>query len=384
MSTRKGRGAKAAPVPPNDNKKGLSLDSPDLSAIDREHFFEGLQQNNSNPLHSTAIEEDLKPPKEGHTQKGKAKTKDLTQKVKDVVKTRPIKSRTNKQTTPGFPVLKQLIGKKPAKKSVQLTSAARHLNDQQMKTKQKKKTVPGREGSSHPQEESGYSTKKRRANVLSSDEGTDEDTIWNPSTKKAKLHSVKRTQNTSAGKKSSPADKDLKAEKKSLRTRGGTELEAILNAFLDYCGNYKDCVASTAVKHSIACFSNNVKEQLLEKISSCKELQVLKRDNAKVGSIIHKKKQKLLDAKNELISAERQVRLLQKEKADLELRLEDMKRSQSFLRDLRKLNGVYLKYRRAHPKEKETYGASSLAALLLETKCIQRAERGIDNQLEKR
>ncbi|XP_061757504.1 centromere protein U isoform X2 [Nerophis ophidion] len=377
MSTRKGRGAKAAPVPPNDNKKGLSLESPDLSAIDREIFFEGLQQNNSNPLHSTAIEEDLKLPKEGHTQKGKARTKELTQNVKDVVKTRPIKSRTNKQTPQGFPVLKQPIGKKPGKKSVQLTSAARHLNDQQMKTTQKRKTVPVREGSSHPQEETVYTTKKR-ANVLSSDEGTDEDTIWNPSTKKAKLHSVKRTQNTSS------ADKDLKAEKKSLRTRGGTELEAILNAFLDYCGDYKDCVASTAVKHSIACFSNNVKEQLLEKISSCKELQVLKRDNAKVGSIIHKKKQKLLDAKNELISAERQVRLLQKEKADLELRLEDMKRSQSFLRDLRKLNGVYLKYRRAHPKEKETYGASSLAALLLETKCIQGAERGIDNQLEKK
>ncbi|GLD74430.1 centromere protein U [Lates japonicus] len=85
--------------------------------------------------------------------------------------------------------------------------------------------------------------------------------------------------------------------------------------------------------------------------------------------------------------AERQVWLLQKEKAELKLRLTDLRRSHAFLRDIRELNQQYLDYRHTHPKEKETYGASSLPALLLETRHIQTTEQQlsrINNQTEKR
>lgn len=52
--------------------------------------------------------------------------------------------------------------------------------------------------------------------------------------------------------------------------------------------------------------------------------------------------------------AERQQWLLQKEEAELKLRLADLQQSQSFLRDIGELNRVYLDDRRTHPKEKET------------------------------
>nr|XP_057919499.1 centromere protein U isoform X2 [Doryrhamphus excisus] len=380
MSARKRRGARAAPKPPHD-KKALPFDSPNMSSIDGISFLQGLQQNDGNRMHSTAIEEDLKPSKEARAEKGRVGKNNLTQKAKNIVKTRPKKSDSTKQAT-SSPA-------KPTKRRVQKTSAAGPLNDEQVKTTQMERSVSGSGEPSNSEEEPDFGTKRRRNIILSSDENTDEDVSWNPSppkSKKAKMHSLERSQKTSSGQKTS-SDKDLNSKKKRERSQGGTELEAMLDAFLDFCDEYRDSVASTAVTQSIDSFSTIVKEQLLEKIASCKELKAIKRENAKVDSMIRTKRHRLLDAKQELIRAERQVGLLQKEKADLQLRLDDLKRSRSFLRDLGELNKIYLDYRRAHPKQKETYGASSVAALLLETKRIQGTEqqpRSINKHLVKR
>ncbi|XP_061541672.1 centromere protein U [Phycodurus eques] len=339
MSTRKGRGAKVVPAKPVGNQKTSPLDSDNQSTIDSAIFIEGLQQENGNPLHSTAIEEDLNAPVIAQTTKTGV-GKNLTETVKETVKTRPLKKDQAK------------IGK--AKSDLASDSKAESA--------------------------SGPSSKKNRKEVLSSDDDTDEDTSWKPSPKKAKMLSLGRTKNKST-------DKVETEKKKRQQSPRGTESEVVLEAFLDFCDEYRDSVESRAVQQSIDCFSDNVKEQLLEKIAAYKELKVLKRENAKVCSTLRAKTQRLLDAKDELISAERQLGLLHNEKADLELRLRDLRRSRAFLRDIRDLNKVYLDYRRAHPKERETYGVSSLAALLLETEHIQGAERQlrlINNKLEEK
>ncbi|XP_077434269.1 uncharacterized protein cenpu isoform X2 [Vanacampus margaritifer] len=330
MSTRKGRGVMAAPVAPLRNKKKTFLDITETSTIDSAIFIEGLQQENGNALHSTAIEEDFNQSKETRTAKSRVGKK-VRQKVKE---TRP-------------------------------------LTNEQAKAKKKSGSANGSSGS-QGEPDAGARSKKRQNEVLSSD--GDEDTSWNPSAKKAKLKSLARTH------KKLSADKVRRDEKTRKRSQGGTELEVVMEAFVDFCGEYRHSVKSPAVKQSIDCFSNNVKEQLLEKIASYKELKVLKRGNAKVCSVIDKKTQKLLDTKSELIRAERQLGLLQKEKADLKLRLEDLRRSQAFLKDVRELNKVYLDYRSAHPAEKETYAASSLPALLLETKHIQEAQDQLEGK----
>ncbi|XP_051277080.1 centromere protein U isoform X2 [Dicentrarchus labrax] len=451
MSTKKGRGAKVPRVPQDENKKGSSVDdgeSPNLSVIERASFLEGLQLNYGNPLHSTAMEEDLSVLEEERANKGKAGRKDIPQTLKTAVKQRggakkrketerddeneeeeeeeekKKKSRTtggkvearsdptSNQPIPTANGLKKLVGKKPAKRrSAGQTSAARPVKNRQTKKGKKKESESGSGKSSDPQSQTSFSfyppkeesdistTQQRRKKVLSSDEEeTDEDTSLNPSPKKAKVYSLSRTRKSSSdgsksrksssGSASAGANKaDTNRQRKKRRPQGGTELEVVLEAFLDFCEQYRESVESKAVKQSIDCFSSNVKEQLLEKITSYKELKVLKRDNAKVGSLIRGKTQRLLDAKQELMRAERQVWLLQKEKAELELRLGDLRRGQAFLHDIKELNKQYLGFRHKHPREKETYGASSLPALLLEAKHIQAAEhqlRGINNRLERR
>lgn len=102
--------------------------------------------------------------------------------------------------------------------------------------------------------------------------------------------------------------------------------------------------------------------------------------------------------------AERQEWLLQKEKVELQHRLTNLRQGQAFLCDVIELNRLYLDYQHKHPTEKEMvlthnptlninvtdsreylnarrsnslfffmqYGASSLPALLLETKLKSR------------
>ncbi|XP_073343529.1 uncharacterized protein cenpu isoform X2 [Pagrus major] len=377
MSTKKGRAAKLRKEPQHDAEKQSrisNMDSPDLSAINKVSFLEGLQQNYDKPLHSTALEEDLNvPEEEERVNKGKAMRKDTAEKEEEKKK---------KKRSTGGKVKASPLKKQQRKKSVKRERESRSVKSTDLQS----------------QESDIDTTQQKRRRVLSSDEEVvDEDTSWNPSPKKAKVLSLGRTRksssNRSKSRKSSSGSTSADAEKahtdKQRRRghQGGTQLEVVLDAFLDFCEQYRDSVESTAVKQSIDSFSSNVREQLSEKISSHKNLKVLKRENAKVGSLIRQKTQKLLDAKYELMRAEREVQLLLKEKDELKLRSSDLRRGQAFLHDIRGLNRQYLDYRHKHPKEKETYGASSLPALLLEAKHIQSAEhqmRGINNQLEKR
>ncbi|XP_053179501.1 centromere protein U-like [Scomber japonicus] len=235
---------------------------------------------------------------------------------------------------------------------------------------------------------------QRRSRVLPSDDDDDdkvEDASWKQTPKKGRgmrkpLSGTSNSRKSSSGSASAEAEQSNRVEVKKKKRRGGTQLEEVLDAFIDFCEQYRETVESKAVKQAIDSFSNNVKEQLMEKITSHKELRVLKRENAKVGSLTRTKMQRLLDAKHEMMRAKRQVSLLKKEKAELKQRLADLRQSQSFLCDIRELNRQYLDYRQAHPKKKEKYGASSLPALLVEAKQIQGAERqlrAINNRLEK-
>ncbi|XP_062281285.1 centromere protein U [Scomber scombrus] len=457
MSAKKGRKKKMLPAAAEDSQKAPSvdqLDSANLSAIERDSFMKGLQSaNDGNPLHSTAMEEDLDVLEEGRVNKGTAGKKNITAKqqgaavkrkqMEPVVesdhenqqqkkrrstigrgKARPDKggaterkkraseeergqseaegtetqadpSTATQERNPQTPAgVKRQVGGKPAKRrSVKQKPEARPVKNQQMKDK-KRKGESGTSSDPQSQEQSDSdAVQQRRNRVLPSDDDDDkvEDTSWKPTPKKGRgtrksLSGKSNSRKSSSGSASAEAEKTKRVEVKKKRRRGGTQLEEVLDAFMDFCEQYRETVESRAVKESIDSFSNNVKEQLMEKISSHKDLHVLKRENAKVASLTRTKMQRLLDAKHEMMRAKKQVSLLKKEKAELELRLSDLRRSQSFLCDIRELNRQYLNYRQAHPKEKEKYGASSLPALLVEAKQIQGAERqlrAINNRLEK-
>ncbi|CAG5992981.1 uncharacterized protein cenpu isoform 2-T2 [Menidia menidia] len=431
MSTKKGRGAKVLPEAPTEGK----MDSPNLSAIDKVSFMAGLQMTHGNPLHSTAVEEDLnvsdeeqivkgterggnrpntlkavgkqwgvtvnrKSTKEGEkkevarkkttTQNAKTRTERTTKRRADIEEDKKSSEQKNTSHRRGNLVLtayQHLARKKPARKSsAGQVSAERPVKRRQAEKgkRTEKESDTGRSAGGQSEEESDSGTdQQRRSRFLCSDKETDEDTSWNPSPKKAKMPRFGRTpkylSDGSKSRKSSsgsasgePKKADAAKDRGRYGGRGGTELEVVLDAFLDFCNQYRESVESPFLKQSIDCFSNNVKDQLLEKISSYKDTRVLKRENAKVGSSISTKTQKLLNAKHEFMRAEREAWLLQKEKADLENRLADLRRGQAFLCDIRELSIKYLDHRRKNTTEKEMYGASSLPALLMETMLQQR------------
>ncbi|XP_076595842.1 uncharacterized protein cenpu [Chaetodon auriga] len=452
MSTKKRRGAKMRKVPQDESQKGSDqVDAPDLSAIERASFLEGLQLCHDNPLHSTAMEEDLNVLQEEQTNKGKAGRKDVAQTLKTTVKHsgaavkrkemergeenekkrgrrsagEKVKARPetegetkrkkgapqgkrgeldvekkksdpsavllkNNPSTPPASRLKHLVGKKPSKRrSAGQTSAARPGKNQQMKTDKKRKSESGSgmssDQQSHEESDTGMTQQKRKRVQSPDEEMVDEDMSSNQSPKKAKVYSLDKTSKSSSirskSRKSSSGSASAEADKINADTerrrrrgrRGETQFDVVLDSFLDFCQQYSESVESNAVKQSIESFSSNVKEQLLEKISSHKEFRALKKENAKVASLIRTKTQRLLDAKYELTRAERKAWLLQKEKAELKVRLADLRRGRAFLHDISELNRQYLEFRHKHPREQETYGASSLPALLLETKYIQPA-----------
>ncbi|KAG7223620.1 hypothetical protein INR49_028514 [Caranx melampygus] len=420
---KKGRRAKVPPVPPDKSQDAPpqeSMDSPNLSLIDKASFLEGLQVNYGNPLHSTAMDEDLNTLEDEQMDKGKTGGKAVPETTKTTAKQHgaAVKrketgkenekvegEKKKKRRSAGENVKARRAGEERKKKKGE-PEGEREESDASPTPQTKNKPTPKakhlvgkkpakRRSAGKDSDTDTDSGQQNHRRVLSSDEEVGDDTSWAPSPKKPKVYSFGRTRkSTSDSSKSRKSSSDSAAEKvntKKQRERrghqGGTDLEVVLDAFLDFCDQYKESVESKAVKHSIDSFSSSVKEQLLEKISSNKEIRLLRRENAKVGSLIRTKTQRLLDAKHELMRAERQVWLLQKEKAELKLRLSDLRRSSAFLHDLRELNQQYLEHRHTHRKEKETYGASSLPALLLETKHVQTAEnqlRSINKEMEKR
>ncbi|KAK9517578.1 hypothetical protein VZT92_022937 [Zoarces viviparus] len=389
MSAKKGRRAKVLTVPQQQSQKGSSndqMDSPNMSSIDRASFLEGLQLNYGNPLHSTAVEEDLNVPEEDQRSGGKAGRKEVPQTAKTAVKQRGAAVK-RKET--------ERDGENEEKRKRRSTGGTRPVDNQQTKKgkKRESETGSGKSSDAAPQEKADPTYKR----VLSSEEeeGGDEDGSWIPSPKKAtalrlgrsRKSDKSKSRSSSSGSASAGPEKPTRdQQRRKRRGGGGTDTEVVLEAFLDFCDQYRESVESKAVKQAVDSFSSNVEEQLLEKISSSKEFNVLKRENAKVASSIRTKTQRLLEAKNELMRAERQTWLLEKEKAELEVRLADLRRGRAFLHDIRELNRQYLDHRHKRPKEKETYGASSLPALLLETKHIQGAEPQLgvtNNRLKK-
>ncbi|KAK1887584.1 Centromere protein U [Dissostichus eleginoides] len=248
MSAKKGRGAKVRTVKQHESKKGSSnenIDSPNLSAIDRASFLEGLQLNYGNPLHSTALEEDLN-------------VLDEEQYLSVSVSTRPEKN--------------QLV-----------------------KRGKKRKSRMSCDPEPQEQSDSGGAQQRRKRVLSSEEEDEGEERSWCPSPTTARLYRLGRSRKSSSEKSkskksssgsASPEPETASTDKQRKRQRGGqggTQLEVVLEAFLDFCDQYRESLESNTLKACVDSFSSNVENQLLEKISTSKELKVLKRENIKGG-----------------------------------------------------------------------------------------------------
>ncbi|NXY75385.1 CENPU protein, partial [Glareola pratincola] len=165
-----------------------------------------------------------------------------------------------------------------------------------------------------------------------------------------------------------------------------TELDVVLSEFEKIAANYRERIESNVCRRAINGFCLAFKDQITDLIAEIQELKNMKKKNAKVITHIKKKRQQVLQLREELIGAESQLTQLQREYAELQERKSSLRQATELLTDLKELQEDCLNYREENPKEKVVYGISSLPALLVESRRILGAERhfkNINTKLEK-
>ncbi|NXT54724.1 CENPU protein, partial [Pluvianellus socialis] len=158
-----------------------------------------------------------------------------------------------------------------------------------------------------------------------------------------------------------------------------TELDVVLAEFERIAANYRQSIESNVCRKAVNSFCSAFKDQITDLIAGVQEFKNTKKKNAKVITDIKKKRQRLLQLREELIGAEPQLTQLQREYAEVQERKSSLKQATELLTDLKELQQDCLDYIEENPKEKVVYGASSLPALLVESRRILGAERHFQN-----
>ncbi|XP_050566228.1 centromere protein U isoform X2 [Cygnus atratus] len=169
--------------------------------------------------------------------------------------------------------------------------------------------------------------------------------------------------------------KDLKRSSRDI-----TELDVVLAEFEKITANYRQSIESKICRKAVNGFCSAFKDQITDLITEVQELKNVKKKNAKVVADIKKKRQRLMQVREELIGAESQLVELQREYTEVQERKSSLTQAVQFLADLTELHQDYLDYREENPREKVVqYGTSSLPALLVESRRILGAERHFQN-----
>ncbi|NWW10433.1 CENPU protein, partial [Oreocharis arfaki] len=168
--------------------------------------------------------------------------------------------------------------------------------------------------------------------------------------------------------------KDLKRSPRDV-----TELDVALAEVEKIAANYRQSIESNICRKAINDFSSAFKDQITDLIAGVQELKNMKKKNAKAVTNIKKKRQRLVQLREELIRAEPQLTQLQREYAELQERKSSLRQTIELITELKELRQDCLDYREENPKAKVVYGTSSLPALLVESRRILGAERHFEN-----
>ncbi|KTF90086.1 hypothetical protein cypCar_00023877 [Cyprinus carpio] len=328
----------------------------DISSIEKTSVFHGDQYSpHGNPLHSTALEEDLSPGPEQN--KKSAPEKSGRPRAR-----KPVLSVTDTDKTAVTQAKK--IGKAV---SEALNKKASSEENQGPPTNKgaKSEAVKGQRSAKETSSSLGVAQRQQRS-PPSSEELTDEDESFHPSKEKSirgkRRSSSQRQSGHKQKRKSSSSTERAGPSKKARDLRSPTDLDVVLGSFQEFVTQYKQTINSEAVRRSIDAVSRSFEEQLSEIINSA----------------INKKRTRLVEANNELIKGKTKLRNLQKDHDEMEQRLKALREGSSLLTNLQELNRKYLKHHKAHPDEVETYGPSCMPAMLMEARCIM----GTEHQLK--
>ncbi|XP_018782123.2 centromere protein U isoform X2 [Serinus canaria] len=171
-------------------------------------------------------------------------------------------------------------------------------------------------------------------------------------------------ENTSDPSVDSPHSVQVWCPKELKRSpRDITELDVVLAEVEKIATNYRQSIESKICRKAISDFSSAFKDQITD-------LAITN---------IKKKRQQLVQVREELIGAEPQLTQLQREYAELQERKSSLRQTIELITDLEELQQDCLDYREENPKEKLVYGTSSLPALLVESRRILGAERHFES-----
>ncbi|XP_033016677.1 centromere protein U [Lacerta agilis] len=163
------------------------------------------------------------------------------------------------------------------------------------------------------------------------------------------------------------------------------ETDVILDAFERITAKYKQGVELEICRKAIDSFSIAFREQLTDNVADAEELRTTKLKNAKMVRATNKRRQRLIEVKGELLKTEPRLKKLEREYAELKGELSTLRNAVQLVTDLKDLKQKYVNVRKENPQEKTVYGASSLPALLVESRRILGAEshvRHINSKLQ--
>uniref|UniRef100_A0A663M4L3 Centromere protein U n=1 Tax=Athene cunicularia TaxID=194338 RepID=A0A663M4L3_ATHCN len=181
------------------------------------------------------------------------------------------------------------------------------------------------------------------------------------------------SENTSDPSVDSPCSIQVWGPKELKRSpRDITELDVVLTEFEKIATNYRQSIESNICRKAINGFCSAFKDQITDLVNFPHSL-------FQVITDIKKKRQRLLQLREELIGAEAQLIQLQREYAEVQERKSSLRQATELLIDLKELQQECLHYREENQKEKVVYGTSSLPALLVESQRILGAERHFQN-----
>ncbi|KAJ6668626.1 hypothetical protein lerEdw1_012108 [Lerista edwardsae] len=158
-----------------------------------------------------------------------------------------------------------------------------------------------------------------------------------------------------------------------------TQLDVILDEFEKITAKYKQGVESKICRKAIDNFYIGFRDQLTNTITDAEELKRTKLKNVKIVRATNKKRQRLIEIKEELIRTEPQLKKLQREYADLKGRLSSLRSAVQLVTDLEDLQQKYVNNKKKTPKDKIIYDISSVPALLVESRRILGVESDFQN-----
>ncbi|XP_061439834.1 centromere protein U isoform X3 [Rhineura floridana] len=158
-----------------------------------------------------------------------------------------------------------------------------------------------------------------------------------------------------------------------------TELDVIVDEFEKVTAKCKEEVELKTCRKAIDKFYIGFRDQLTNNVANAEELKKTKLKNVQMVRATNKKRQRLIELKEELIKTEPQLKKLEREYAELKGKISSLRNAVQLVTNLKELQQKYVNIRKENPQEKVVYGVSSLPALLMESRRILRAESHFQN-----